>query len=217
MISQKIEIPEPYRKVRKTYTFLAVFLLFWEFLGIQINSISSNNVSLEIQTPEAIPSILFLMVIYFGYRLYSEWHYFNYYNLQSKLPVLDYYLSQLLGILSVTVYFTQNTLKFQIIEQFTLDIATTFALTVIGIILLIALYTSFVNLKKVKFRLKNLGKQQKLIIYLPIILTSLFFLSIYIFGVFYSVTTVFSMLLLASLLHVLYRLSRSYFGESFFS
>lgn len=221
--SMNFELSDPYRRIRKIHIFFSAVLLFWEFLEVNIHNVSSNGIYINIDAPHVVPSILFLIVAYFGYRLYTEWGYHTQKLRRAigditkahRLQSLDYHLSQMFGLFSIIIYFIQNTFNFQIIELFTLDIVPTFSLIVIIIYFMQSIFVSFVNLKAQKFKYKKLNKRQKSYVLIRIGMIILFMPMVYVLGLLSSVKIYFMAITIYYVGYFLFKAFQSYFGDYF--
>lgn len=214
-----VKFPESYNKVRKTYGATSAVLLFWGLLGLDTEEIGGYIATFEVQSPEAIPIALTLLVIYLGVRLYFEWKFFGYeinseyqvdyrYHKSVKLPIIDYYLSHVLGLLAIIVFLLQEFMGANIIEKLALDIAPMVTLFMMPMIFLAILakamgysdYSQDEN-KKIKYRS---------LIILAIIISVVFIISLSSFLVLYITTWVFIVLLCLLLLYSVYLALRKY-------
>ena len=66
-------LTEQYYKARKSLTLFSGLLFAWEFVGLEITAQPVGNLDLRIQTPEAAPYVLLVLVGYFTVRLSIEW------------------------------------------------------------------------------------------------------------------------------------------------
>lgn len=112
--------PEPlsdaYQRSRRNYGFTSGILLVWEFIGISVDQKPFQSINLEIVTPEAVPVLLFLLIVYHGFRTGIEWHQCDIERRLLFPSKLDYRTAHTLGIGSITLYTLQQASGTQLAE-----------------------------------------------------------------------------------------------------
>ena len=154
------EIPpltDAYHKARRQQGLFSAILIFWEYVGIKIGEKEAQHVTtklpqtdlkITILNQEAIPLIIFLLVIYFSVRLFIEW-------LQCDPQRREYYafkfdlrMSFSLAFIAIAAYIFQQLSEIRIAEILTFKSFLSFAFA--GALLL------SLNLIKIAIMHKNL-------------------------------------------------------------
>lgn len=66
-------LSDHYHHARKLYGLFSGLLLLWELVGVEIQETPIENLKLRLMNPEAVPIILFFLVLYFAFRFAIEW------------------------------------------------------------------------------------------------------------------------------------------------
>lgn len=119
-INEIASLTDSYAKTRKSYGIFAAILLAWELIGIVIGEASSSGLKITLKSPEAIPFILLILVVYFALRFWIEWNQNNLVSKQNFYARFDYFMAHTIGAASISIWVIQFTLKSQLYsnEQF---------------------------------------------------------------------------------------------------
>ncbi len=100
---------------------------------------------ITLRSPEVIPTIIFILVLYFSFRFSIEW-------IQSPIPIrkklsssIDATVSYLIGLVAIIIFGLQNLSRFRLSELFEISTITSFF---IGIVLTTAVGTMVLTMFK---------------------------------------------------------------------
>tara|TARA_R110002126_G_scaffold25171_16_gene86459 strand:- start:2211 stop:2981 length:771 start_codon:yes stop_codon:yes gene_type:complete len=108
---------EAYYKARRNFNLFSGLLLGWEYLGVTITrpgeatadaTIPGTNLKATILNPEAIPFVVFLLVMFFGFRWLVEFFQNNVGRRKTRPSVFDFWASAILSIFAIAVYLIQQ-------------------------------------------------------------------------------------------------------------
>src|SRR5689334_24889056 len=63
-----------YHKVHKQYGIFAALLFVWELIGVDVDNSPALKNYVILKSPQAVPWVLVVMVLYFCFRFTVEWH-----------------------------------------------------------------------------------------------------------------------------------------------
>jgi hypothetical protein len=125
MLSQPTLSPEPtrslkgiprltdaYRKAHKAYVLASGLLTSWELIGITLDT--KGKWGLELKSPNAVPLILFTLVLYSGYKMIIEWLQCE--AEENKVAKLDYWIAHSIAFIAILISVIQYLAKIQIIN-----------------------------------------------------------------------------------------------------
>jgi hypothetical protein len=106
------QLTDAYRKAHKAYVLASGLLASWELIGITLDT--KGKWGIELKSPNAVPLILFTLVIYSGYKMIIEW-------LQcdaegNKVAKLDYLIAHSIAVSAVLISGIQYLAKIQIVD-----------------------------------------------------------------------------------------------------
>ena len=106
------QLTEAYRKAHKAYVLASGLLASWELIGITLDT--KGKWGIELKSPNALPLILFTLVIYSGYKMIIEW-------LQcdaegNKVAKLDYLIAHSIALSAILISGIQYLAKIQIVD-----------------------------------------------------------------------------------------------------
>jgi hypothetical protein len=104
-------LTEAYQKTRRSYGFFAALLVAWELIGFDVESVPLSNVNIQIKSPEAIPIVLMVLIIYFGIRSLQEWLQCDGRRRVHVWALSDYALASGIAALAFILWVTQRTLE----------------------------------------------------------------------------------------------------------
>src|SRR6185437_13020086 len=107
-------VTDAYRKAHKNYVLSAALLGSWQLIGITIETKEKWGVSLK--SPAAVPVILFVLVVYFGYRMTVEWLQCDEGRRMHRIAVLDYRVAHAIAAVSVSIAIIQYVFERQVID-----------------------------------------------------------------------------------------------------
>ena len=111
-------LTEHYHKARKPYGLSSGLLLLWAVVGIELEPTPLENLKIKLLSPEAVPVILFFLVLYFGLRFTIEWSQCDSYRRKFRATQIDFYTAHLLGLVSVSIYAIQRASTIRFSEYF---------------------------------------------------------------------------------------------------
>jgi len=136
-------LSDQYHKGRKGYALFSGLLLAWALAGIQVDARNPvANVRVSLVTPDMVPIILPVLVLYFAFRTCVRW-----YQCDARRPALipsriDFFVSHLIGISSIFTYGIQQTIL-PWLEQLLIDKAP--ALLILFAVVLFVFYGRIVG------------------------------------------------------------------------
>jgi hypothetical protein len=130
-------LTEGYEKSHRSLMLSCGLLLAWELIGVEIGDRPLSDYNIVLKSPEAVPLVLLILVLYFMFKITIEWHQCHV-DRRSKVPSkIDYYFSVFLAVMALGIYFYQQLLNTQIVEIFGSNIGIDI------ILILISLNSSF--------------------------------------------------------------------------
>jgi hypothetical protein len=115
-ISQHLS--EQYHKARNHLTLVGAILLAWALIGIEIKKQPLHDVDISFQSPEVAPSVLMLLILYFGIRTVIEWFQSDRRRRKSLASRIDVGLAYLIGALALSVQGLQQVYRIRIAHLF---------------------------------------------------------------------------------------------------
>ena len=113
-------LTEHYHKARKLYALASGILLLWELVGIELEPTPIESLKVKLLSPEAVPVILFSLVIYFAFRFIIEWSQCDSYRRQFLASRVDYYAAHVVGFAALSIYAFQEASTFRFYDYFAL-------------------------------------------------------------------------------------------------
>jgi len=111
------QLTEQFHKARRNLVLFSAILFGWEFIGIKITEKPIDNLDVKITTPEAMPFVLLIIVIYFFYRILVEWFQSNLERRKIKASNYDLVVSIGIASISILTYLIQQLGDIQIAEK----------------------------------------------------------------------------------------------------
>ena len=108
------ELTDAYRKAHKSYVLASGLLAAWELIGISLKT--EDKWGIVVQSPKAVPLILFTLVIYSGYKTAIEWMQCNPERKKHPAAKWDYRIAHLIGFIAVGILAVQSLLRIQIVD-----------------------------------------------------------------------------------------------------
>lgn len=107
-------LTEHYHKARKLYALSSGLLLLWELVGIELDPTPIESLKVKLLSPEAVPTVLFLLVFYFAFRFIIEWSQCDRHRRKFLASRVDYYAANVVGLVAVSIYAFQqaSTIRF---------------------------------------------------------------------------------------------------------
>lgn len=159
-----IDKPEPipdlsphYYKSRNSLLLFSGLLLAWELMNITVNKefeAPSLGATFNIENVDAIPYVIFVLILYFVFRLILEWRQSD--KRRRNLPEskIDLYVSLIIPVLAVSVYSIQRWFDISVFEGMT--VISIFQIT--NIIITILLIISIIIFYRIRgFTFKEIG------------------------------------------------------------
>lgn len=139
-------LSDTYHKARRSYGFFAGLFLAWELVGVSFGEKPFGSYNVTLKSSEAVPYVLFLLLLYFAFRTTIEWFQCDTERRSTAVSRIDFWSSHSIALLSLIVFFIQIYTG----EQIAVNIYSAIGLVMILfyhlIMLTIALY--FRNLRK---------------------------------------------------------------------
>lgn len=108
---------EEFHKARRNLSLLAGLLLAWAIVGLEVGEKPFPDFDIRLLSPQAAPSILIALVLYFSIRLVIEWYRGTAASRTPKAAKFDYALAQIIAALSVLVFLIQKIAGIQIANE----------------------------------------------------------------------------------------------------
>jgi hypothetical protein len=108
---------EHYYKSRNSLLMFSAILLAWELIGINLESYETSGTKITIEDGEAIPYVLFILIVYFIYRVTIEWLQSDELRRTLKQSKVDFITTMIIPVLSMAIYSIQRWLDFSIFES----------------------------------------------------------------------------------------------------
>ena len=105
-------MPEPYHKARRQLGLYSALLLAWEYIGIKVGDEIETpgfKTKVAVNNPEVIPVLLFILVLYFTFRITIEWFQCSQSQRENRVTLIDVVVSYLLALVAILVYLYQLT------------------------------------------------------------------------------------------------------------
>lgn len=109
-------LSDEYHRARKQYALFSGLLIAWTLIGIEVaeNVRLIDNLNLKLRTPDVLPLILFIMVLYFAYRTAIEWYQCDPKRRALLVSKIDFRVANLLGLLSIGTLIVDQSLDIPI-------------------------------------------------------------------------------------------------------
>lgn len=108
------ELTDAYRKAHKSYVLASGLLASWELIGITLQT--KEKWGIELKSPTAVPLILFVLVIYSGYKTSIEWWQCNPERKQHPAAKWDYRVAHGIAFIAIVISIVQALLHIQILD-----------------------------------------------------------------------------------------------------
>jgi hypothetical protein len=118
LISEKSSshLSEQYYKARKQLALYSGLLFAWEFIGIDVPSDPFPNLSIHIKNPQAVPIVLIVLILYFGFRTMLEWYQSAPDRRKFKASKIDFKLTIRLPSIALITFVIQRLLEIEIFD-----------------------------------------------------------------------------------------------------
>ena len=143
-------VSQEYHRARKQLDLWSALLFAWEFIGIEIKDNLFPNLNIHIKSPGAAPYVLLCLVLYFVYRIVTEWLLMPPERRNVRITRRDFKVSIAIAIIALLVFGIQQVLKTQIYTIISEDRLYSF---VFGVIVFL-IGTSSTHHIRMKTRLK---------------------------------------------------------------
>lgn len=126
------EMSDAYQRARRTYGIVSGLLFAWELIGIRFDAKHPvENLNISLKSPQAVPYVLIVLVLYFAFRLTIEW-YQNERWRRNLIPVrIDFIVSHALGTLAIILYLLQLLLNVQVANRISTKVVFLFLMGII--------------------------------------------------------------------------------------
>jgi hypothetical protein len=112
--SEAPTLTDAYRKAHKNYVLWSALLASWELIGIELQTKEKWGISLK--SPDAVPVILLVLVLYSGYKITIEWVQCDGKSRSNFAAQLDFRIAHIIASLALTIAFIQYLLHVRIFE-----------------------------------------------------------------------------------------------------
>jgi hypothetical protein len=111
------ELSDAFRAARKHYVLVSALLTAWELIGFDITETPLEGIGLKLKSPQAVPYVLVVLVLYFSFRTMIEWYQCDSRRRSLLASKVDLYSAHFIAILSFILYITQSYLGFQLADE----------------------------------------------------------------------------------------------------
>src|SRR4051794_2669078 len=107
-----------YDKARRSYGFIAGLCLAWELIGIDVGQpLSTYGVTFK--SPQALPFVLFALMVYFGFRFTVEWYQADQTRRMKRVSRVDNLVAHSIAVSALLVAAIQGAYRIQLASYFT--------------------------------------------------------------------------------------------------
>lgn len=115
-------LSEQYHKARRQLVLWSGFLFTWELVGIDLEKLGAGGGNIgalvdSLQSPQAVPWILLILVFYFLFRCIVEWLQCDQARRSLRVSRVDCGLAITVAIAALALYFFQRVLELQVADQ----------------------------------------------------------------------------------------------------
>lgn len=113
----RAEIPpvtDTYQKAHKNYVLWSALLASWQLIGITLETKEKWGVTLK--SPNAVPLVLFCLVVYFGFKVIIEWSQCDDNRKQHIAARIDYGVAHAIAVSAIVISVVQYLLRIQIVD-----------------------------------------------------------------------------------------------------
>jgi len=110
-------LTEAYQDARKAYGLAGALLIALELIGIDFGATPIESINVTLKSPQAVPYILVVLVLYFALRLTIEWKQSHPGRRAMVSSRVDFALAHFIGISSLILYGIQALLRIQIADK----------------------------------------------------------------------------------------------------
>jgi putative effector of murein hydrolase LrgA (UPF0299 family) len=109
-----------YQKAHKSYLAVSSLLGSWQLIGITVDTKEKWGITLK--SPTAIPLILFILVMYFAYKMTIEWKQCDDGRRAHPMAKLDFFVAHILGALAISIATLQYIFQRQVVDIVSRDL-----------------------------------------------------------------------------------------------
>ena len=149
-----------YHNARRQLVLWSGILFAWEFIGIDLKAMQNAEGTLgalakSLKSPQAVPWILLILVMYFFYRCFIEFFQCNPERRVETVSIMDIMVTIGIAIIAISLFFTHKLLNVQVAEGKSLLGNIISIITFIAIGLFFGVVSSFISefrkMKKEKY------------------------------------------------------------------
>ena len=134
--SEVPDFTQEYHKARRGYGIVCALFLAWELIGVDVSEAPLENFRITFKSPQAVPYILFALLVYFAFRFTLEWHQSGVSRRRLNTSKIDYWTAHGIALVALGIYFYQTLSNVQIVNELfpsqnILQLGTFFAFAVI--------------------------------------------------------------------------------------
>jgi hypothetical protein len=106
-------LSDHYHKAHKQVTLCAALLLCWEFVGVDLTQAKSAGGNIgaivgSLKSPQAVPWVLVLMVLYFLFKFNVEWHQCNHARRRLRASLFDFWAAWCIACAALLLFCMQT-------------------------------------------------------------------------------------------------------------
>lgn len=110
-----------YNRARRQLVLWSAILFAWEFIGIDFDKIKKVQGAIgafadSLKSPQAVPLILLILVVYFFYRCIIEWLQCDHKRRLEKASQIDFVVSKGIGIIAICLFLIQTLFNINVAE-----------------------------------------------------------------------------------------------------
>ena len=155
------QMSESYHRARRMFALLSGILIAWEYIGINIGGDRVNNhqsvtgitpgigLPVTIRNPEIIPTIIFILVLYFSFRFTIEWTHSPIKIRHHLTSLIDVVVAYLIGLAAVILFAVQRMTQVRLADFFGIQAAIGASIGFFAVIVLIVFRHALIPEKKI--------------------------------------------------------------------
>ncbi len=151
---------EHYYKSRNSLLLFSGILLAWELIGVNVESAETSGIKVSIKEVDAIPYVLFILIVYFLYRVIIEWYQSPYERRLLKQSRIDLGVTLIIPFSSMATYSIQRWLDLSIFNSIQTNNIILIIASIFSIVVLYKILRLFFQNAKEKTRLEAHNKSR---------------------------------------------------------
>jgi hypothetical protein len=115
-------LSDHYHKAHKQVTLCAALLLCWEFVGVDLNQAKSAGGNIgaivgSLKSPQAVPWVLVILVLYFLFKFNVEWHQCNEARRKLTAALFDFWAAWIIACTALLLFCVQTLSQVQFADS----------------------------------------------------------------------------------------------------